>query len=314
MKTSKYYFENCRFLKSILVTCIAFILFAGLLLPFKSTCQETLYNNSYSIACHNCFEKKYSQNIDDALSYTKTIELDIWDIPLLFDRSGKMVNDWYVKHSLFEKGNRNSFGGSFANCLSKIENWSASNPDHDVLTVFIDKKQGWSGRNGTRKPEDLDKLLLSIFKREEIFMPKDFTGTEADLRTSVRMHNWVSLSSLKGKIVFIITDATFFKLRNTVLNEYLQKVKDTAVCFVAPTIKKQDEVANPKGISGSNVSNIIFYNLNFKNCALCEKISINNYVNRVFRSPETMDEVKTLTERKVNFVALYNYKLKGRLN
>ncbi|HEX8278409.1 MAG TPA: hypothetical protein VF540_06920, partial [Segetibacter sp.] len=38
-----------------------------------------LYNNRYSVACHNCYQKKYSSSLEEALSYTSTLELDIWD-------------------------------------------------------------------------------------------------------------------------------------------------------------------------------------------------------------------------------------------
>lgn len=296
------------------VTQIVLIfMYTTMLLPTKSNGQQTLYNNLYTIACHNCFEKKYANNIDDVLSYTTTIELDIWDVPLIFRRSGSLESDWYVKHTFLQKGNKNCFGGSLAKCLADIENWSENNPDHNVITVFIDKKQGWSGKNGTRRPEDLDKLLLSIFGKEKIYTPGNFEGSEADLRTAVRDNKWGSLSSLKGKFIFIITDATFFRTRNTVLNKYLENVGDSAVCFIAPTIKKQQEISKPKGISTKNVSNVVFYNLNYKHSGLCTSISSNNYVNRVFKSPETIDKVNHLAEKKANFVALYNYKLNGKL-
>lgn len=288
---------------------IIYIFFTCIFLPFKSIGQEILYNNNYSVACHNCFDKKYSKNLSDALSYTSTIEIDIWDVPLLFNRSGAMKNDWYVKHTFLQKGNNNCFGGSFANCLTEIANWTAENPNHNVLTIFIDKKQGWSNKNGTRKPSDLDKLILSVFGREKIYTPSDLASKDTDVRTAVKKHNWIAENNLKGKIIFIITDATFFRPRNRILNKYLEKVNRPAVCFVAPTIKRQAEIANPKGISVKNDCNVIFYNLNFKNTALCEKISYNNYITRVFRSPETTDEINTLTRKKVNFVALFNYKL-----
>lgn len=293
---------------------IFFFLCSCLFNPILSFCQEKLYNDNYSVACHNCFEKKYSNGISDVLSYTSTLELDIWDMPLLLKKSGAMQSDWYVKHTFLEKGNRNSFGGSLANCLASIENWSECNPNHDVLTVFIDKKQGWSNKNGTRRPQDLDFLLLSIFGKDKIYTPKDFAGTNIDLRTALKQNSWASLNSLKGKVLFIITDATFFRPRNIVLERYIQKVKENAVCFVAPTIKKPDEISSPKGISENNVANIVFYNLNYKNASLCGRINSHNFVNRVFRSPETVNEIKSLTEKKVNFVALYNYKLQGRLN
>ena len=288
------------------------VLLAVILLSSTCWAQEILYNNSYSIACHNCYEKKYSQSLSDALSYTSTLEIDIWDMPLLLNKLGSMDNDWFVKHTYFQKGNNNCFGGSLANCLTEIANWSASNPDHDVITVFLDKKQGWSNRSGTRKPADLDKLITSIFDKEKIFTPANLTRNDANLRTAVKNHNWIPLNDLKGKVVFIITDATLFRPRNAILNKYLNKRKSAATCFVAPTIKKELEIAKPKGISKSNMTDIIIYNLNFKHIALSETISANNYVNRVFRSPENPNKLHNLPYKKVNFVALYNYKLNSR--
>jgi hypothetical protein len=293
---------------------IIFIVFSAIFSSNTVICQDTLYNNNYSIACHNCFEKKYSQTLGEALSYTSTIEIDIWDMPILLNWSGAIKGDWYVKHTFLQKGNQNCFGGSLANCLTEIANWSSINTNHKVLTIFIDKKQGWSSKNGTRSPQDLDKLILSIFNRKQILAPQDLRQNEPDLRTALKKHSWLSLNKLKGKVIFIITDATFFRLRNRVLNKYLDKTKQSAICFVAPTIKNRTEISKPKGVSINNASNIIFFNLNFKNCSLSEQISSNNYINRVFRSPETTSEINNLTKRKVNFIALFNYKLRRNLN
>ncbi len=292
---------------------ILILILAGSLLSRQNAiCQELPYNDSYTIACHNCYEKKFSKNLEEALSYTPSIELDIWDMPLLFNHS-PMQNDWYVKHSFLQKGNKNNFGGSLASCFAEIKEWSNCNPDHTVLTIFIDKKQGWSGANGSRRPQDLDDLILATFGKDKVYTPHDFAGTGGDLRTALKQNNWASLNSLKGKLIFIITDATFFRPRNTVLNKYLNKAGENAVCFVAPTIKKKEEINSPSGIKRLNVNNVVFYNLNYKNCGICEYISSNGFVNRVFKAPETRAEVNDLTGKKVNFVAMYNYKLNGRL-
>ncbi len=276
----------------------------------QSYSQPTLYNANYSVACHNCYEKKYSKSLEDVFSYTKTIEIDIWDIPRILQKGGGMRSDWFVKHTFLQKGNKNSFGGSLATCFRAINEWSDNHPGHDVISIFVDKKQGWSKR-GTRKPEDFDSLLISVFGRDKLYTPGDFAGTSSNLRTALKEYEWASLNSLKGKIIFVLTDATFFRPRNVVLNAYLKKLQENALCFVAPTIVKEDEVAKPKGISTDNAGNIVFYNLDYKNSNLCEFVSSKNYINRVYRAPETEAVLKRLTEKKVNFVALFNYKLES---
>ena len=247
--------------------------------------------------------------MEEALSYTSTIELDIWDSRYFIGKKKCKGADWYVKHSLFQKGNNNCVGGSLRSCLIEIEQWSSRNPDHDVITVYIDKKEGWGSKRSSRKPEDLDNLIASIFSADKLYTPKQILSENPNLRNSVNGCNWPSTKQLKGKIIFVITDATIVKPKNKLLNKYINSQQENSVCFVAPLIKKQREVLAPRGISANNANNIIFYNLKYKNAALSSIISSRNYINRVFNSPETIDAVNNLTDRKVNFIALHNYKL-----
>jgi len=271
--------------------------------------DTVLYNNKYSVACHNCYEKKYSSSLEEALSYTSTIELDIWDSRYFIGKKKCSGADWYVKHSLFQKGNNNCVGGSLRACLSEIEIWTRKNPAHDVITIYIDKKEGWGSSRSSRRPEDLDNLIASIFPAEKIYSPKQVLAENQSLRNSVNSCNWPSTFELKGKVIFVITDATMIKRKNKLLNKYLNTQKSQSLCFVAPLIKKQREIAMPGGISKCNAANIIFYNLKYKNAGLSSIINSRNFINRVYNSPETLASVSALADRKVNFIALHNYKL-----
>lgn len=289
---------------------IAVLLLSFYFMPFTGIAEDTLlYNNKYSVACHNCYEKKYSSSLEEALKYTSTLELDIWDSQYFIGKKKCPGTDWFVKHSLFQKGNKNCSGGTLRVCFNEIEEWTRKNPNHNVLTIYIDKKEGWGGSRSGRKPEDLDKLISSIFPMNKIYSPRLVLQENESLRNSVQGCNWPSTKDLKGKIIFVITDATFFGKRNKVLNAYLNQQQNNSLCFVAPLIKKQSEISKPKGLSSRNTSNVIFYNLRYKNAGLSPHISSNNYINRVYNSPETPATINALERRHVNFIALHNYKL-----
>ena len=280
--------------------------------PEKGRAADTLfYNNKYAVACHNCYEKKYSSSLEEALSYTSTLELDIWDSRYFIGKKKCHGADWFVKHTLFQKGNKNCVGGSLRVCLLEIEQWAKKNPDHEVLTIYIDKKEGWGSHRSKRKPADLDSLIASIFPAQSIYSPKEVLLDNETLRNSVRACKWPTTKDLKGKVIFVITDATLLTRKNKLLNSYLNKQQNSSLCFVAPRIKKKSEIVKPRGISKQNAANVIFYNLSYKNVGLSAGISSSNYINRVYNSPETLAIVHALEDRKVNFIALRNYKLAG---
>lgn len=296
-------------------TLVALLLLTSFFVaPLIGKAGDTLlYNNKYSVACHNCYEKKYSSSLEEALAYTSTLELDIWDSQYFIGKKKCPGTDWFVKHSLFQKGNKNCAGGSLKVCFTEIEEWTRKNPDHDVLTIYIDKKEGWGSNRSARKPEDLDNLISSIFPESKIYSPKNVLQENTNLRSSVQGCNWPSTKDLKGKVIFVITDATLFKKRNKILDKYLNKQQNNSLCFVAPLIKKQDEIANPKGLASKNYCNVIFYNLRYKNAALSSHINSSNYINRVYNSPETQAAISALEDKRVNFIALHNYKLSPQL-
>jgi hypothetical protein len=295
---------------TLLASCLlaAIICFA----PKKVKAGDTLfYNNKYSVACHNCYQKKYSSSLEEALAYTSTLELDIWDSQYFLGKKKYSGTDWFVKHSLFQKGNKNCVGGSLRKCLQEIEDWTKKNPEHEVLTIYIDKKEDWGSKRSARKPQDLDDLISSIFPAGNIYSPKEVLQENENLRNSVHGCNWPSTEELKGKIIFVITDATILTRKNKLLNKYLSNQQNNSLCFVAPLIKKNREILNPRGLSTKNTPNVIFYNLGYKHSGLSSAINSNNYINRVYNSPETLATVHALANKKVNFIALHNYKLAG---
>jgi hypothetical protein len=287
-----------------------------LFLPLLSLCQEVRFNNNYSVACHNCYEKKLATNLREVFNYTKTIEIDIWNenfgLGLIARILGKsMDGNWYVKHKPQQRGNKNTVGGSFRDCLLEIKTWSDANPEHDVITIFIDKKQAWIREKG-KGPADLDHLLLSVFSKNDIFTPADLLQDKASLKEAA-LTNWPPLDSLKGKFVFVITDGTFMNLRRP-LNDYMNSQKEAAVCFVSPRIDNEKKIWKLKGFSEENAQNVVFYNLKDEHGNLAEKINALECITRVYgpAKRESYDYYEQMVNRKVNFVAFYNYKVPSK--
>lgn len=287
--------------------CLIIILFIS---GLRAGAQTTKYNAHYYIACHNCYEPKYAHAIEDVFPYTTTIEIDLWDTRKWFGIGGwkAMNGDWYVRHIPTEEGNINCCGGSFKDCLERINNWSVQHPGHPPVTVFIDKKENWSEPDETRKPEDLDRLLLHIFSKARIYAPADLQGRQSSLKKAALNDNWESWDSLQGKFIFVLTDGTEITSRSP-LKEYLDARQQDAVCFVAPEITAETEIFHPKGFSDGNVQNTVFYNISYENHSLSGKISDLKCLSRVFNAPETREAYRSLVTGKANFIALHNYKL-----
>lgn len=290
------------------------LLFLLFLFPTLAFSQEVKFNNNYAVACHNCYEKKLATDFQDVFTYTKTIEIDIWNenfgLGLIANFMGKsMSGDWYVKHKPHQRGNKNNVGGSFRDYLLQLKSWSDDNSGHDIITVFIDKKQNWNNWTENKTPADLDNLLLSVFPREMIFTPAKLLQKETSLKKAAYT-NWPPLDSLKGKFVFVITDGTFLTTRSP-LQEYLKMQKKDAVCFVSPRIVSENEIYKPRGLSKEAAQNVVFYNLKEAHHNLAEKINVLECITRVYgpAKKESYDHYEQLVNQKVNFVAFYNYKV-----
>lgn len=272
--------------------------------------QDIRLNKSYRLTCHNCYEPNPNPAIDitDVLKFTTSIELDIWDRDnwLSFKWKG-LTGDWYVRHSPIDKGNKNCCGGSLKDCLNSIYKWSQVNPNHELITIFIDKKENWSEKDESRKPSDLDALLNSIFREETIYKPSQLLGQFSTLKDAALNDNWPNMNMLRGKFLFVITNGTELLGRN-VLDEYLSQQRSTASCFVAPTISGISEIKSPPKFSATNKESVVIYNLQYNDNLPLNELSSDNYLSRVFNCPLAGEELKKILNQKINYLATDNYR------
>jgi hypothetical protein len=276
-----------------------------------STFAQVRFGDESKIACHNCYEPQNASSLSDALLRIKAIELDIWDNDIASGflgkifKSTKMNSDWYVKHLPQTRGNKNNFGGNLSACLRGLKQWGLSNPSHEVITVFIDKKENWGDPGESRNPIDLDNLISSIFTDEEIFTSQDLEKRSS--HKSPKKTYWPLLNEIEGKFIFVLTNGTELTDRN-VLDEYVEGLADNAICFVAPGINQNGILL----ISERNKNKVSFINLPFTSFIKAETLeNRDRLIVRVYNLPypEKIEDVNSLKVKKIGFIALTNFKL-----
>jgi Phosphoinositide phospholipase C, Ca2+-dependent len=101
----------------------------------------------------------------------------------------------------------------FITCLEQVREWSHAHPDHVPIFILVETKQGKPrGEPHLTEPESftsstfdaLDAEIRSVFPSNEIITPDDVRGHYETLNDAVLAGNWPSLTSARGKIVFLM--------------------------------------------------------------------------------------------------------------
>ena len=271
------------------------------------------YNDLYRKACHNCYEKQYAASLDEALTYTPNLEIDFYDSELIGTSLGARPGKWYVRHKSFGANNncatgQNGSAGNLADCFKNIVQWSDCHPNHEVITVFLDKKQAWGPG---RSPADLDKLILATLPANKLYRPADLQQGYATLRQAANANAWPTLGGLRGKIILVLTGGQLFN-HNRTLNEYLRERKEQAALFVAADTDESSDVAGwPQQFGPEEANQLVFYNIKFGHEAIASTIHEHGYLSRVWNAPEDDLTYRKLIDQNVQFIALNNFRNEG---
>jgi hypothetical protein len=101
----------------------------------------------------------------------------------------------------------------FTTCLKQVRQWSRAHPDHVPIFILVETKQGKPrGELHLTEPEPftsstfdaLDAEIRSVFPANETITPDDVRGNYDTLNEAVLAGNWPSLSSARGKVVFLM--------------------------------------------------------------------------------------------------------------
>lgn len=292
---------------------------------FAATCTlqaadaQSKYPAVFQKTCHNCYEigvaKKMGANtFKEVLDQVKNVEIDIWDHRDA--ATGGKAHQWFVRHNpgtLFQSGNDNNCTGNgngtnnLSACLTDIKQWSDAHPGHDPITLFLDKKQGWSKVSSGRRPVDLDNLVNGILGAT-LYKPGSLKGGSSTLRDAAKGGAWPTMAGLAGKVLIALTGS------GGNLNEYVNDRKGDAALFVAPgTDNKNQITGTPSGFNSETAKWVVFYNIQATGSRdlLGQDTRASNYVSRLWGN-DSWEPCKVLANC-INDFALDNWN-KGACN
>ena len=262
-------------------------------------------------ACHNCYDLQYSKSIQEALDNVNAIEIDFYDSKNILNAKGAVPYHWFVRHEGENKaGNNNCCYSSVTgandldSCLKDVAKWCSAHPKHELITVFLDKKQSWSAQH---TPADLDHLLLKYFDQNMIFKPSDLKGSFPSARVAATSGNWPKYQELKGKVIFSLTGGNLLH-GNKTLSEYVNNRMDNALIFMAPITKKEKEIyQHPKGMTKADEPYLVFYNFNINHANLTCITKKEKLISRVFNVKENKGHYSA-EQSCTNYVAVFDFK------
>lgn len=213
------------------------------------------YNQVQQKSSHNSYQRQ--EALIDQLTFhrVRSIELDIHNGKKGHDTRD---NDWLVYH---DKGDRGTTCNRLSDCLDELGAFHDANPDHEVVTVFVDLKNDWEAG---RMPLNLDDQLTRLrhMGRGAIVTPSDVRDlctrpSNVDLLTAVTGDcAWPTLDQLRGKFMFVLTGDT------SRLDAYHPNGGDIA--FIAPQVDDIDLAALR--------TDVIFYNHKDPDADLAQKV------------------------------------------
>jgi Phosphoinositide phospholipase C, Ca2+-dependent len=251
-------------------------------------------NYQFQASVHNAYLKQHTL-YEILRDYSTNIELDIFDVSTKKSPNAGtyLPGDWYVRHDSRDPNEdvnciADGDQDRLSQCLAQIKRFHDDYPSHDLITIWLDKKQAWQGVSECdlkalercRLSQNLDRLLSKVFGADALFTPLDFLAYQPSANTlrSAANNGWPAVSTLRGKIMVVITDARFEDNRN--LNDYLNARGGQGLAFVAPKMK-MGTVEKPVGLSG-NEHSVVFYNLSGDRRELGPEIFAKNRISRTW--------------------------------
>ena len=204
---------------------------------------DVRYSDAVQKSTHNAYDR--AEPLLDQLLYhrIRSLELDVHA-----SKAGQSApgGDWFVYHEdapLF----RDSSCVTLSSCLRQVAAFHRALPHHEVVTLFIDLKDGFSPGRG---PSELDARILSVLGKDVVFTPADALDRCPDA-TSVGdalldRCSFPTLADLRGRIVVAVTGGRACD-RSSHVMAYVGDAPARRAAFAAPNFDAACPVASLDG-------------------------------------------------------------------
>jgi hypothetical protein len=101
---------------------------------------------------------------------------------------------------------------TLALCFEVIAKWSRDNPNHELIFITVDTKEGKNGIPGIVQPldytganlDEIDTTARAAFGAKRLITPDSVRGRFKTLREAVLARNWPSAKRARGKVMLIL--------------------------------------------------------------------------------------------------------------
>jgi hypothetical protein len=266
--------------------------------PAQRAQHATRYDEMQAKASHNSYER--SESLFDQLVYhgVHGLELDIHT----GKGSAAPAGDFYVYHADVPTFDKTSCS-RLSDCLRVLRAYHDAFPSHEVVTVFIDRKDDWDSAT-KHGPDDLDALVRSSLDPQTIFEPRDLlracpgaktlreavgagaigsSGTSGTSGTSGGGADpanarcaFPTLASLRGKFVFGLTGGHTC-VNNSELLRYVGDDAGKRALFIAPEVEAACPIERYDAVSSA-----IMLNLSGANASFARDVQARGLLSRVY--------------------------------
>lgn len=168
--------------------------------------DDLRYNQIRQKSIHNAFQRH--EGVFDQIVYwrVRSLEADIHTTHLLDPTAiGTEHDDWFVYHYEFDLfSSVHTLDGFLRTCAAA----HAAIPGHEVITLFLDIKDGFPVRITDRHSRARLDALLAHHLGDSIYRPADLMARDPAARTAaevVRGVGWPTLRELRGRFVVVLT-------------------------------------------------------------------------------------------------------------
>jgi hypothetical protein len=245
------------------------------------------YNQVRQISSHNSYDRcglnplrcspkgSLEQQADVGV---RSFELDLWSQGRGPGAADPPPADWAVFHATNMR-----HGGDhcerLSQCLQKLRGWHEAHPGHEVITLWLELKRGWS--NG-HSPAELDRRLQAQLGDTMLRPPQLMARCPRarSLQEALRSCQWPTLDELRGKVLVVLMG------NNRAARDYLETVDGgrSRPCFVAP------ELAGSGASTLRDWPGAVFFNLHNTDGMAGARLAFSeNLVSRVWRLDGTSE-------------------------
>lgn len=231
------------------------------------------YDEIVQKSSHNSYAR--AEPLLDQLVYHRVRSLEL-DVHVMREGASIAAGDWAVYHQDLPLM-RDTSCALLSDCLRQLRAFHAAIPAHEVVTLFVDLKDGF-GRG--HAPADLDRVIEAELGRENIATPADLVDAcpgATSLRDAVAgACRFPTIRSLTGKFILAVTGGASCDPDSHVARYAGDRPLDR-LAFLAPRVDGACPVA-----AYDARPDVAFFNMRFDQRARARDVRRRGLVARVF--------------------------------